>query len=329
MLKEYIEGQPIACKFLINLIQNKSYAHAYLFNANNNIRAEEMALSFAKSIICPHNKISKDSCDECSICERIDKNTFPEIKVLKEEGLAIKKESISGIKKEFNYKSLEGNKRVYIINEAEKLNHHSANSILKFLEEPEENIIAILITNNIYKVPETIVSRCQIINFSKSKTEEYMLKYNHIENKTLLKLGTFFCKSNDELEKFVSDEKNSKKMEGSIKFLVKYEKIGIDIMLEMNELWYSHFKEKGDYIFALNVIIYFYKDVLNYMNKVKVKIFNEYNEEIAKIASQNNSYIISSRLIKIFKISELLNNNVNLNLIMDKLIISLEGEKND
>ena len=55
------------------------------------------------------------------------------------------------------------NKLIYVIDQAEKLNDSSANTILKFLEEPEEDIIAILVANNRYKVLDTILSRCQVI----------------------------------------------------------------------------------------------------------------------------------------------------------------------
>ena len=72
------------------------------------------------------------------------------------------------LQEEFNNKSLLDNKRIYIIKEADKLNMSSANTILKFLEEPEDDIVAILVTNNRYSVIETILSRCQILSLKKS-----------------------------------------------------------------------------------------------------------------------------------------------------------------
>ena len=68
------------------------------------------------------------------------------------------------LQKKFETKALESDKRVYIINYADKMNSSSANSILKFLEEPEPDIIAILIADNRYQLLDTIVSRCQLIN---------------------------------------------------------------------------------------------------------------------------------------------------------------------
>ena len=76
---------------------------------------------------------------------------------------------MTSLQEEFNNKSLLDNKRIYIIKEADKFNDSSANTILKFLEEPEEDIVAILLTTNRYLVIETILSRCQILSLKKEE----------------------------------------------------------------------------------------------------------------------------------------------------------------
>ena len=74
----------------------------------------------------------------------------------------IKKEQILNIKSEMNENTINSGKLFYIIEYAENLNSSSANALLKFLEEPDDELIAILVTKNINKVISTIVSRCQI-----------------------------------------------------------------------------------------------------------------------------------------------------------------------
>ena len=76
----------------------------------------------------------------------------------------LRKKQLLSLKEEYQNYSLIGHRRVYIIREAEKLNPSSANTILKFLEEPEEGIIAILLTKNRYQVLDTILSRCQVLS---------------------------------------------------------------------------------------------------------------------------------------------------------------------
>lgn len=89
---------------------------------------------------------------------------YVDVKVIKSDGMWIKKDQLLDLQSEFNNKAFEGNKKIYIIRSAEKMNVQTANSILKFLEEPVDDIIAILITDNINMLLPTIISRCQVIN---------------------------------------------------------------------------------------------------------------------------------------------------------------------
>ena len=98
----------------------------------------------------------------------MDDNNYPDITVVSSETSIIKKSSIIELQKEFNNKSLFNNYKIYIIKEVEKLNGYSANTILKFLEEPEDNIIAFLLTDNRFHVIDTILSRCQILSLKES-----------------------------------------------------------------------------------------------------------------------------------------------------------------
>jgi DNA polymerase-3 subunit delta' len=98
--------------------------------------------------------------------------------ILDYESEVIKKENIFDLKKYFSTKSLHNSKRVYIIKNAENMNLSFSNSLLKFLEEPEENIHAFLISNKIVTIPATIVSRCQTIRFPK--------EYNNFESDALV-----------------------------------------------------------------------------------------------------------------------------------------------
>ena len=172
MLDKYMESQNIVYKTLTNAVNKNTYSHAYLFETNGNEDALDIAISFAKTLLCPNNYTNNNQCVNCTQCQKIDKNIFSDIKIIEPDGMWIKKEQLDELQKEFSKKSVESNKKIYIINHAELLNVQASNSILKFLEEPEENIIAILVTKNIYQLLTTIVSRCQIISLKKNKEKE-------------------------------------------------------------------------------------------------------------------------------------------------------------
>ncbi len=141
-----------------------SFSHAYLFNVNSNEVALPYIKEFVKKIICP--QVFVDKCEkDCNICYQIDNNEYDDFYIVNPDTLSINNEEIEKLLKYMETKSLRSNgKRVYLIYGFDRLSQNLSNKILKFLEEPEENIYAILLTENIDAVLPTIISRCQVIN---------------------------------------------------------------------------------------------------------------------------------------------------------------------
>lgn len=314
MLTQYKDEQPIVYKILTNTINNNKYSHAYLFETNGYYKSIPLVFSFIKMLFCPRSSKKEKLCSQCHICEMIDNNNFPEIKIIKPDGLWIKKDQLMELQEEFNKKAVIGNKKIYIILEAEKLNKSSANSILKFLEEPEENIIAILVTENIYQMLETIVSRCQVISLNQKK-----MKYG--KNSTMDKLNVYL---NDD-KPIEEDKKN--KIEKIINFPKYYEKYHLDTIININKVWHEYVKSKDEYYEAFDILIIYYKDVLNYLLNKNIEFFDDYVEDIKEIANKNNVDSICNKLKILLEYKEKIKFNVNSNLLMDKLIITLEREK--
>lgn len=167
--------------YVDGLIYNHKISHAYLFEVDNYEDDLIYIYDFIKMILCDSSYKNIKSSNN-SIIHLIDHNSFPDIVVIEPDGQWIKKNQLLDLQNEFSNKSLMGNKRFYIIKNAEKLNASSANTILKFLEEPEEDIIAILLSNNRYQIIETILSRCQILSLKESH-----LNFNQdVESLTIL-----------------------------------------------------------------------------------------------------------------------------------------------
>ena len=313
MLDEYENTQIIAHKILKNAILNDEYSHAYLFETNGFQKSNDFIMSFVKSVLCPHKKTNQKDCEDCNQCKIIDSGNFPEIKIINPEGMWIKKEQLQELQSEFNEKALIGNKRVYIINHAERLNKSSANSILKFLEEPENNIIAILVSDNIYSVLETIRSRCQIIRLKKEIQNKEL---NEVE-----KLKQIITMNHDDE---VEDEKIKTLINKTIEFIKYYEKNHRDTLLYLNKLWHETIKTKEDLYDAFDIMILYYKDLINIKTKRNTEIFQENSYE--KCALEQNELIqICKKLNILIEKKNYIKYNVNTNLLMDKLIIDLEG----
>ena len=189
-------------KYINQIIQNGKISHAYLIEIGSK---DDLfyVYQFVKMILCnlSYDELSKS---DNPIISLIDHNDYPDLMVIEPDGSMIKKNQLLNVQKEFSNKSLLDSKRIYIINGAEKLNVYAANTMLKFLEEPEDDIIAILLTDNRYHVLDTILSRCQILtlndnyyndNFENNDLDllkcvlypkSFFLNYNHIINDVLI-----------------------------------------------------------------------------------------------------------------------------------------------
>lgn len=309
MLDEYKLDQPIVYKTLVNAVKKNRNSHAYLFETKGYEGAFNLVLSFVKYILCPNNYTNYEKCQNCMLCKDIDDNNNIELKIIKPDGIWIKKEQLLDLQQEFSKKAITGNKKIYIITEADKLNPAASNSILKFLEEPEENIIAILLVENKYQLLDTIVSRCQIISlFNKSiSTDENTL---------------------NKLKKIVSCELDEEKIQKVIDFVQFYEKNGIDALLNTQKMWHQHFKEKNILIDAFEIMILYYMDAINLECGYHLSFFEDYKTNLEQIIKKNNLNNLTHKVNVLLKNKDYIRYNVNTNLLVDKLILELEEGKN-
>ena len=154
-------------KLLNNCLKNNYFVHAYLIEIDNYEDDFKYVLTLVKALLCENeniNDLDNLNCNNCNICSLIDSDNYPDLYIIEGDDTTIKKEQIIKLEDEFKNTSLLKNKRIYIIKESEKMNDSSSNTLLKFLEEPNDNIVAILLTKDRYKLLPTIISRCQIIS---------------------------------------------------------------------------------------------------------------------------------------------------------------------
>lgn len=138
---------------LLKLYNENRFSHCYLFETNN----IEMCFNSLKSFI-------KIICNDVpNINELIDKNCYPSLKIIEPTNGTIKKDEIDNLKQSFALSSIYSSNKIYIIKNPELMNSSAYNKMLKFLEEPEDNIIGFFITNSKENIAPTIISRCEII----------------------------------------------------------------------------------------------------------------------------------------------------------------------
>ncbi len=147
-------------KQLESQYHDKRLGHAFLLESNNSEKSLEQILNFLKKINCEENY--SDNCVNCNLCHLIETKHIPSLMIISPDGQQIKREQIQELKRNFQTKPIFSKYNMYVILNAELLNSSSANAMLKFLEEPDDNIIGFFVTDNKENVIDTIRSRCQI-----------------------------------------------------------------------------------------------------------------------------------------------------------------------
>ena len=200
-------------KLLHNSFIKNRIVHTYLFHGQKGTMKMEAARYFASLLLCENGGV----CGKCPECESIMKNKNPNVFIIRPDGNTIKKEQIMELEHEFSRAS--DQKRVFIIEHIDYATPSSANSLLKFLEEANENNYGILITENINMVMTTIKSRSQVVSFNPISRTNIIEKL--VELKIDCELASVISTlTNDPDEAFIlSKDQSFKKMVNFVKLI--------------------------------------------------------------------------------------------------------------
>ncbi|HDR4587800.1 TPA: DNA polymerase III subunit gamma/tau [Bacillus cytotoxicus] len=156
-------GQNHIKQTLLNALKSNKFTHAYMLTGPRGTGKTSIGKLFAKAINC-EQLVNGEPCNECNQCKQIMNNSHPdilEIDAASNNGV----EQIRDIREQVTYAPSVGKYKVYIIDEVHMLSIGAFNALLKTLEEPPKNVVFILATTDIHKVPVTIISRCQRFDF--------------------------------------------------------------------------------------------------------------------------------------------------------------------
>ena len=159
---------------LASYLRNERVPSSLIFTGSDAYHQLLFAMNFAKSLDLPRK--TTDACDRCRPCLAIDRNIFPDVQVLAPEGQFYRKNQMDELIATASQRPLQGEKRVFILKDAQRLNESAANAFLKTLEEPLPTNVFILLTANLNLILPTIQSRCQILKFLPLSNHEIKLE---------------------------------------------------------------------------------------------------------------------------------------------------------
>ena len=170
-------GQQVVARTLRQAVEQDKISHAYLFSGPRGTGKTSVAKIFAKAMNCP-NQVNGEPCNDCYICEAITNGSLEdviEIDAASNNGV----DEIRDIRDKSTYAPSLAKHKVYIIDEVHMLSTGAFNALLKTLEEPTENVVFILATTELHKIPATILSRVQRFEFKSIKLPDIV---HHLES---------------------------------------------------------------------------------------------------------------------------------------------------
>ena len=321
-----IVGQDMIKEHLQGAIASGNVSHAYIINGERSSGKEFIASVFAMTLQCERGET--EPCGECHSCKQaLSKNQPDIIRVTHEKPNSISVDDIrTQVNNDIVIKPYAGPKKIYIVNDAEKMTVAAQNALLKTLEEPPEYGVILLLTSNLEAMLPTIVSRCIVLNMkpvSDEKVKKFLMQELQIPDYKA-QVCAAFARGNIGKAKMLASSEDFDKIKDEAVTLLKY----IDDM-EINEIAQA-IKRMNEYKLEINdyldILAIWYRDALLFKATKDVNhlIFKEEMQYIKKAASKSTYEGIENILKALDTAKRRLSANVNFDLTMELLLLTIK-----
>ena len=294
---ENIIGNNKIKNYLNTSIEQDKILHSYLFIGIEGIGKKLIAKDFAKRVLCLENG---DCSNKCKSCVEFESQNHPDFDIIEPDGNSIKIEQIRNLQKKIQEKPIISNKKIYLINNSDKMTKEAQNCLLKTLEEPPEFAIIILIGSNESLFLDTIKSRCVILHFENIQNND--LKYFMQKNYNLQNIN------DDVLKIFQGSIGKAIELKDRILDYEQIEKVITQI-------------DKQDLIDIVSIAKPIYdskEEIYSVLEYINVILINK--------AKENPKYTKCIEIVENTK--ERLKNNGNFDMCIDNMLFNMWGEVN-
>ena len=322
-----VTGQTTTIKILQNSIINNKIAHAYLFYGPRGTGKTSVAKIFSRAVNCesPKNGIQCEKCSCCMASSQKECMDIIEIDAASNNGV----DEIRELKSKVSFVPSELKYKVYIIDEVHMLSTGAFNALLKTLEEPPEYIIFILATTELNKVPSTIISRCQTMEFRKLTDNQMVDRLKHISTQEKIEIAE------DALMEIAKASNGGlRDAIGLLEKVSTYKTTNIeidDVRTISNNISYKDLEEFKELFLNKNI-----NELINKINKyydegidlsrIVYSLIDQLTTDVINNKSQSNTSSI------VFKLDELLSNmnkSENPKLIMEVALLNILSDSNE
>lgn len=311
---------------LKNAIRLEKISHAYILNGENNAGKMMIAEAFAMALQCEEH--GDEACMKCRSCHQAKEHNQPDIIYVSHDKPNII--SVDDIRQQINndivIKPYSSKYKIYIVDEAEKMNIQAQNALLKTIEEPPAYAVILLLTTNADRFLPTILSRCITLNLKSVKEDlikAYLMKKYQIPDYQADVCAAFAQGNVGKAIQLASSDEFNELKQTTLSIVKKLEDIDL---YELNQLikQINEFKPKIQEYFDLLTL--WFRDVL-YMkatNDVNNLIFKDEVYDIKKQAAKRSYSGIENILQALEQARVRLNANVNFDLVIELLLLTIK-----
>ncbi|MFZ7119411.1 MAG: ATP-binding protein [Eubacteriaceae bacterium] len=306
-------------EILINAIEHNQINHSFIFIGAQGTQKREMALEFAKVILCESDK---KPCDNCISCNKINNNNHPDFMDIFPQENNIKINQIRQIQRQMLVKPYESEHKIFLINNCETMGIPAQNALLKSLEEPNKGIIVILTSTSKQRIASTILSRCQILLFNplgiNAFKNELIREYNISEEKSYdifnltqgcIGRAKHIINNSQEIDNFNEIKKY-------LKLIIKgefYNIFNLSKWIKENNMVYED---------LLNYILIIFRNIIYAKISSDFKLFDK--AEYDEMASYLNIQDLYSIIEDIIELQTTLRYNINSQLQLETVLLKIQ-----
>lgn len=316
--------QPNAVKILTNSFEKDRLAHAYLFEGPKGTGKTAAAFLFAKRFFCEEAS-GVEPCDRCGNCRRIDSGNHPDVHVIAPDGLSIKKGQVTDLIKEFSYRGVESRRKIYILQHADKMTTQAANSLLKFLEEPGDMTVAILLTEQAQQMLSTILSRCQMLSFSALTPKALEAELPSDVPEAIKKTAVALTNDVEEAETLCRDEWFAQARTLVIQLTEELRRHPYEAYLFLEDKWRTHFQDKAQTERGLDFLLLWYRDVMFVrLGQSDEVVFVDQHKRLQDEALRSSEERAGAQMTVVLEARRRLDANVSPQSVMEQLVWKLQ-----
>jgi len=275
---ETITGNRKIAQELQNYVKQNKASHSYLFYGQEGIGKKLFAQEFARMLLCQNPQETTP----CNSCIKYQSGNHPDFAIIEADGKSVKIEQIRNIQEQIAQKPIQSRKKIYIIDDSDKMTKEAQNCLLKTLEEPPEYATLILIASNESKLLATIKSRCTKIAFQNISQTEMLayLKEKGIQetNQNLLKLY------NGSIGKAIRLQEKRNLYEQIETIVDSIEKQDIVAVFKQAEILYKEKESIQELLEYMNLLVY----QTSIQNPIYLPMINTIEQTKRRLASNAN-----------------------------------------